>query len=359
MAEFDQKTKKQVVFFGCDLDCDEQYESIQEKSASRDKINQEPYQSVLSLLDKGGADYSFTTLGSIPVPDWLGPFPDVDISELTSERFVNFIDEDGCREYCQKVERLVYNNILPNIPCMIAVDHSLTGGVLKSVFNYYGDNKISLVVMDSHTDAIPMQVMADTIHYDLETNPHSIYDKNDKLLYNRTNSYNASSFIYHLIQEDLIDPNHVYIVGVSDYPPKNAFKIKDKRVKNYVDAYVSLKRKGVKIATKEECLKYPSRLKQMFKKIETPYIYLSIDMDIGAKNALDGVRFRNWKGLSEKQINKLITSLLDTIKPEQLIGMDLTEFNPRRAGSGINGNADNTYLIAAKLLTRIINKVSN
>lgn len=360
MSPIDKKSNK-IAFFGCSLDCDEQYESIQEKCASKKDIkgHKDPYAAVLSLLDEEVQSNSWTRLGSISVPDWLGPFPEVDISELYSEKYVNFIDQDGCREYSDKVEAFVFNSILPAIPCMIGIDHSLTGGVTKAISRYYGQENVSLVVFDSHTDAITMPVMAEAIYYDLETNPKSIYDPNDKLLYNRTDSYNASSFIYHLIREQLIDPNNVYILGVSDFPSQNAFKIKDTRIKNYVNSFVDLKRKGVKLITKEKCIKYPSRIKQLFKEIKTPYIYLSVDMDIGVGNALEGVRFRNWVGLNEKQINKVLMTLLESIRGDQLLGMDFTEFNPRRAGQIFNGTRDATYTIAARLITEIFQKIYN
>jgi arginase family enzyme len=280
------------------------------------------------------------------------------MSALTSERFVQFIDNDGCRDYRTMVKGVVGQDILPNIPCMIAIDHSLTGGVIDAISDYYGRNNISLIVMDSHTDAIPMSVMAGAIHYDLETNPNSLYDPDDKLLYNRTDSYNASSFLDHILQEQLLDPSHVYLLGVSDFPPKKAFKIKDPRIQRYTSSFVDLKRKGLKIFTKEECIKFPSRISQALTKIKTPYVYLSIDMDIGAGNALEGVRFRNWKGLNQKQIEKLLMIFLAAIEPKQLVGMDLTEFNPRRAGQIIDGTHDGTYEIAATLIENIVRKIA-
>ena len=62
-------------------------------------------------------------------------------------------------------------------------------------------------------------------------------------------------------------------------------------------------------------------------------MYVSIDMDIGARNALEGVRFRNWKGLAEKQIYKVIDLICEFVPEDiQLAGMDIMEINPRGAG---------------------------
>ena len=77
-------------------------------------------------------------------------------------------------------------------------------------------------------------------------------------------------------------------------------------------------------------------------------------MDIGARNALEGVRFRNWKGLAEKQIYKVIGLICDFVpKNIQLAGMDITEINPRRAGGDFSSGRDRTYRIAANLIKRV------
>ena len=80
-------------------------------------------------------------------------------------------------------------------------------------------------------------------------------------------------------------------------------------------------------------------------------------MDIGAGNALEGVRFRNWIGLNAKQIKKILMILLETIRGDQLLGMDLTEFNPRRAGQVFNATRDGTYTIGASLIETIFKKI--
>ncbi len=59
-------------------------------------------------------------------------------------------------------------------------------------------------------------------------------------------------------------------------------------------------------------------------------MYVSIDMDVGAGNALHGVRFTNSRGLNEKQIYRISELLNERISSGvNLIGMDLTEFNDR------------------------------
>jgi arginase family enzyme len=249
----------------------------------------------------------------------------------------------------------VMDRIVPHTPCMVAVDHSLTGGVYSALSHHYGPENLSLIIIDSHTDAISMPVLAGAIQYDTQINPSSVHDTKDPFLYNRSDSYNASSFVHHLVMENQVDLKNVFIIGVSDYPEKKFLRIKDPRIKKYTNAYVNLKRRGAKIITQKECKLNFTKIAGLLKKIATPYVYVSIDMDIGANNALDGVRFRNWKGLNESQIYKL-TDAVATIFSDsiQLAGMDICEIDSRRAGVVSPSGKDRTYEIAANLIRKII-----
>jgi arginase family enzyme len=349
--------EKKVVFFGCPLDCDEKYDSIQEKTWGEWAAGQsdDPKDEVLSYISKEVAKDLWTELESIAVPAWLRPRPQgVDLSKLTAEHFVSYMDQEGCRAVADEVAQLVKNDVLPDIPCMVAVDHSLTGGAFKALAEYYGQENIALVVLDSHTDAIPMSALAQAIQYDMEVNPESVHDPNDPLLYNRTDSYNASSFIYHLLQEQIVSPQNLYLLGVSDFPEKKSLRIKDPRIENYVRTFTNLKNRGVKIVSKKECKMNPARLKSLFRGLKTEYVYVSIDMDIGAQSAVQGVRFRNWQGLQEKQIYKVIEALKTVFsRGVQLAGLDVTEFNPRRAGGIFSATKDETYRIAANIIQKV------
>jgi arginase family enzyme len=348
---------KKVVLFGCPLDCDEKHEAIQEKLsvAWHGGLTDDPLLPLLEALHKVVPDDHWHIGGALPVPGWLRPIPpDGDRERIDTEAMVDFIDRDGCREYAEKVEDLVASTILPNLPCMVTVDHSLTGGVYTALAKHYGRENLSLIVVDSHTDAVPMSILADAIAYDMDTNPQSLYDPMDPFLQNRAESYNASTFIHHLVEMGIIAPSNLYIVGVSDYPDKRAFRIKDRRIANYVAAWTGLKQKGATIITKKECQLKSSKLEHLLKKIRTPFVYVSIDMDIGACNAVEGVRFKNWRGLAETQIYRLVDTIVQTGGMNiQLVGMDITEVNSRVAGKPIGNTVDRTYQIAANLIQRL------
>lgn len=352
-----EKPDKKIVFFGCPLDCDEKHDAIQDKlyGTWNPDGSDDPLDNIMRFISHEVPQHLYRVLDSISVPSWLRPKPhSKDLPQVNTEAFISFIDSDGCKSVADKVQALVSGQILPDIPCMIGVDHSLTGGIYKALADYYGRDNLTLIVLDSHTDAIPMSVLADAIQYDLDTNSNSVHDRNDPFLYNRPDSYNASSFLYHMLSQGIINPENLYLLGVSDYPAKRAFRIKDPRIVRFVKTYARLKKSGTKIVTKKKCIMGSSMLNSLLKQIKTPYVYISIDMDIGALSAVEGVRFRNWKGLNEKQIYKMIDTLESMFSHGvKLAGMDITEIDTRRAGQVYPAGIDQTYRIAANLVKKI------
>jgi arginase family enzyme len=350
-------SEKKVVFFGCPLDSDERDESVREKLScmGSGQTGDDPYPFIMEFIRSEVDSSLWEEIGSLDVPEWLRPIPlPTEKGNLTAENFVAFIDNDGCRSFAEMLAEHVVAEIYPHTPCMLAVDHSLTGGILKKLMGLYRPGDTSLVILDSHTDALPAALLSGAIQYDMETNPHSVYDPADPFLKNRTESFNASSFLWHLLKEGLIEPSNLYIIGISDYPPKRSFRIKDERIQRYVGLFSGLKRRGVSLITKKDLLTSPSKIRSVLSRIKTPHLYVSIDMDVGAGNALDGVRFRNWQGLNEKQIYGMAGLIGEILsRGTGLIGMDLTEFNPRKAGPSFFSTDDRTYRIAANLIRKL------
>lgn len=350
-----RSTLNKVVFLGCPLDCDEKHEAIQEKigyGVSGPTVD-DPLKPIVGMLAESVTNDHWRVDGSLTVPGWLRPIvPREDKARVTVENYVNFIDRNGCFDFARAIQQKVADSVLPDFPCLIAVDHSLSGGVYKALAEHYGRENISFLVVDSHTDAVPMSRLADAILYDAQTNRDSVFDADDPYLHNRTESYNAGSFIQGLLEDGVLDPRDLYIIGISDFPAKKAFRIKDKRIAGYVAVYHSLQSRGATLITRQECQMQPTKVKNLLKRIRTPYAYLSIDMDIGARNAVEGVRFKNWRGLGEKQLFRLAATIgACGGRDLELVGMDITEINPRIAGLPIDGNrSDPTYRIAKELI---------
>lgn len=354
----EQGLERKIIFFGCPLDGDERHESIQEKLVMKGvkEVFDDPYDGIMEIIRQEVDLTRWSEKGSLTLPGWLRPIPSLtDLGKISTEAFVDFMDHGGFETYARQVGDFIEMNILPDIPCMLAVDHSLTGGAFKKLTELYEPENISLIILDSHTDAIPMSVMAGMIQYDIDINPNTVHDRHDPFLYHRKNSYNASSFLYDLLVEEVLKPKNLYLIGISDYPPKHAFRIKDPRIEDYVNIFSELKRKGVTILTKNDFLISPSKAKNILNHIKTPYVYISIDMDIGARNGIEGVRFLERQGLNERQIYRIVDFLRGLLyKGIRLVGMDLTEINPRKAGVHLTTGEDQTYRIGANIIKKLL-----
>ena len=351
------RIERKTVLLGCALDCDDQLESILEKNSSLlpETLSDDPYDWVSGLLRKSCPDGKFDFFGSLEVPGWLRPQQQKkDMQDVTAEAFINFMESQGCAEYARQIQKKVADHVLPDISCFIGVDHSLSGGALRAAADYYGHNNLSLIVLDSHVDAIPLSATLGAIQYDIETNPNSVYDAYDPLLLDRKDTYNASSFLDYIIHENVVLPDNIYLIGISDYPPPKAFKIKDKRIVNYVKSYSCLKYKGVKLLTNKDCNLNIKRIETVLQKIKTPYIYISIDMDIGAIAAVEGVRYKNRTGLKESNILKIVSIVQEITNGNfNLAGLDVTEFNARKAGSDFH-KGERTYPLAAEIVKNLV-----
>lgn len=333
------------------MDVDESIKSITDKVAATRSLPIDPSELVIDIIKRDIPSFNWSREKSVGVPTWLQPIPlNSDLKHITVENFVRFIDQDGCRDYMEKVYDSVYKDILPDIPCLLGVDHSLSGGAIKACSDLYGKEHLSVVILDSHLDAIPVPAMVDAIKYDIDTNSDTLFDSEDPFLNARVDSYNAASFLYHLLigGQEVIKAENVYVIGISDYPPEDMMNLPDPRIKNYLNRYVSFRQSGAHILTKDELQRNPAQLLKMVQGINTPYVYISIDLDIGAGNALQGVRFLNRYGLSEDEIYYVAAMLRKVLMTRNLAGLDLMEFNPRQAL--FSGDIDSTYAIAANLI---------
>jgi arginase family enzyme len=336
--------EKQVAFIGCALDPDERQEAIAAKLSALG-MGADPYERVMAYIRNEVDPARWREAGCIQTPDWLLPSPPPQAAgEITVEGMVRFIDSGGCRQYADKVQEAA-EALLPELPCLLAVDHCLSGGMIAALAAAHGPENVSVIVADAHNDAVPMSAMAGAIAYDMEINPNSLFDPADPFLRGRPESFNASSFLHHLLAEGVLLPQNLYLLGIADYPPKKALRLKDPRMKAYTGAWTSLKRRGVGLATSRDLASGSAKLRALLGRIKTPYLYVSLDLDVGAGAALSGVRFRDRAGLSEPRLYALARALQDVLsRGVELAGLDLCEFDARTAGN------DRTYRIAANLI---------
>jgi len=351
-----------IKFFGIDFDPDEREASVRKKiryihssSLQGDRGYSDPYDAITSQLEcNDSTRRCIQKLGKIPVEHWLTSKPK--IADLVSvENYVFFIDSDGCREYATKVRDFVDDKILPDMPVMIGVDHSSSSGSIEALSKEIGAENLSWIILDSHFDAILTEVRCGLVQYDLETNPESVFKRGDPYIWGRPNSLNADSFVDYLVKNRNVYPENLFVIGVSDHPPRVAQGIKDERVQRFVDSYLDFQKKGSSIVTKESINSkgVNSSIAPALIRIKTPYVYVSLDIDVGAVSAHNGSRYLDVKGLNEEQILLLARLLKQNLnqRGKKLAGLDIMETDVHGAGRvSIDGKKDRTYEIEMEFL---------
>ncbi|MFX1452913.1 MAG: arginase family protein [Promethearchaeota archaeon] len=277
---------------------------------------------------------NFNKIGKFPIESWLRPKPDLeDFQFMNPLDFRIFLDSNGCKEYSDEIEKFIDQKILPGIPLMIGADHSLTGGVLKALSKKYGAKNITLIILDAHFDGIPSKLRLGLAKYSKEHReeidvlfPELLASIEDDL--EIPQSYNCGTFLYHLLKDGTIKAENLIIFGCMDYPREEFKDIQDSRVKNYVDFYFNYEKKGVKIIPNSgNNIKMQKQFELALKSIKTPYVYISIDVDVGALNAILASRFYEFTGVDEDCLMGIAGLLKNLVQQEtvELIGMDIME----------------------------------
>lgn len=338
--------------FGVLFDPDEGKDSIQRKIESLTKgIRPEnPYRKLLDSAEIAGINIK--DCGEVQVESWLSLYPSPeDLFMLTSANFGIFLDSDGCREYKDRVRDFARDL---ERPLMIGGDHSLTGGVVEALAERY--EELKLIVLDSHFDGIPSPIRNGLIGYMMENMPDHErfgYRASDYVFSStgRKDSYNGGSFLYHLINDGIIEARDITVVGPSDYPSEKLERVQDPRVKEFVQVYKGLEREGVKIVHRGiiEGLGLDEAINRCIdQRFATSKIYISVDLDIGSRTALMGARFIDVEGLREAEIYKAVLSLYKSAA--SILGADLMEIDPWRAGQMIGGVKDRTYNVCGNIV---------
>lgn len=92
------------------------------------------------------------------IEPWLLGAPDpICLDLLTPLSFISFIDANGCLEYANNLCELIEKNS-DKTPVMVGIDHSLTDGSIKAITHRIKNTDISLLIFDSHFDAVTSDV---------------------------------------------------------------------------------------------------------------------------------------------------------------------------------------------------------
>ena len=293
----------------------------------------DPYDGFLKL-SKMLAKEQFIKIGKFKIDSWLTPKPDLNDYQLINPvSFRDFVNQGGLEKYSLKLENFISKEILPDIPLMIGVDHSLSGGILRALSKKYGAKNIITIVFDAHFDGIKTDLALNLAQFARENkdilNPlysEELEELDDNLILN--DLYTYSSFLYYLINDKIIYPENLIIFGCQDYPNEKLRSVDDKRVKEYIDFYLSYENRGVKfIPVASDPTLMIKKLKKILNQIEKPYLYISFDVDIGIFKEILAARFKNIVGIEKSIILKAANTIESFMKQKncELIGLDIVE----------------------------------
>jgi len=307
--------------------------------------------------------------GKVSIPTWLRPKPwPSDASKLTLGSLDDFIKSGGCLTIANEVHEFVIKNVFPEIPGMIGVDHSSTYGVISALREYYGGQKLGLVVIDSHFDGVPMDLRYGLMEYAKEAKLSSIAP--DLFSQGALPSFssreirqwaklNTENFLLHLLERRLIDPEDLLVVGLGDYPGKAFEEINDPRVKDYINFFKSLEKAGTRFISRSSLHEYGTEpLKKALQGLGATRVYISLDIDIGSLSSVYACRFLNTIGLSFNQIRDMFQSLFSSFSDGlTLAGFDLMEVDIHKLGARIDSSHIDRTSKVGRLFLDLVGKV--
>ncbi len=312
----------------------------------------DPYDVLLPKLQVGLNGVQVIPGGMVPIDDWLRPVPRPDpmnlmMISLTSYRAFN--DSDGPYDYSKQVQTALNNpetmetstsakgssltEVLETaIPLMLGVDHSASGGAIRALAETYGRDELVLVVFDYHTDFLPMHISLGMSQWDMQrkgipwTEPP------------RKDSYGAGSFLYNLLQEEILLPHNIIIIGSVPQPTKALRRVDDPRVQAYIGFYDTMIERGVQVLPRLafKSAEWHEHLRDMLRKTNGSKMYVSFDMDVGVLNSFSAVRVLHFgptefpvKGIGIEDLLDCMAILRDAIDAGslELVGLDFMEFD--------------------------------
>ena len=354
----EQEQNSKIQFFGIPLDPTDdplkmEFKLLLAKDCASKKLRfKSPYSGVRSYLKDLFDAGDFKDKGEMKVPSWLTPVPSMeDLAFLTPLRNVTFIDSNGCYKYAERVKEFMKGSIGKGVPAMVAVDHSMTGGMLKALAERYSPENITVLILDSHFDAFSISERVELFRFAEKKYPDLMSYSDSRFFSSGADieksipkTYNCGTFLKYLLEEEIIPPERLIVLGVSDYPTEEMRR--ERGIRRYTEQYLQFEREGVTFVTKEEIERIGIEriMTSLLGEVKTDYIYISFDADIGALNAIYAARFLNCIGLNKRQIYEIADTLVKALQKDLiLIGLDICEIEIFLAGLRLtNGIIDDS-----------------
>jgi arginase family enzyme len=332
--------------FGVALDVADDPWSLQLKWASMmaagregEDFDTDPYDAIANEMS-GYPDFELG--GKFSIPSWQRPRPlPSDRHLVSADNMQQFVANGGLFEITKRLQNFVEKNIFPAFPIMVGVDHSATGGVISALSKKFSPEMLSIVVLDRHFDAIPLSLRIDGLfrntpvaHYQTHSlwsiDEHTPKGKRGNIQSqypNDLDQYCCGNFWAYLVDAGIVLPEHLLFVGVADYPSSKI----DLKWERFREHYLDFEKRG--------CSFFPllnfsgpyldSLTQFIHDKIKTPYVYVSLDLDVGAYNCINAARYMDGPGITRENLLDIAQIVAKGSQNGNftLVGFDVMEFN--------------------------------
>jgi arginase family enzyme len=330
-------SKTQKMLFGVALDPVDDPWSLQFKhawmTADTSKLDwlaacPDPYAAVTESMAGILDEHNIQPIGRFPIPSWLWPKPkQSDLPLVTVKNMGDFFDRGSLFKIIKQLQSFVTNSVLPEIPVMIGIDHSATAGVISALAARYGPEMLSVVVLDQHFDAIPLSVRLAGAS---GTYPNLVPGTPFAALSTPVgfgDQFCCGNFWAHLMDDGSVLPDNLLFIGVADYPNREADSGRD----SFQRRYLSFEERGCSFFPRWQFDgQYIDTLTRFFReKITAPYVYVSLDLDVGSYNSTYAARYMDRQGISKQNLLDVASIIASECRQGRfkIAGLDIMEFN--------------------------------
>jgi len=308
----------------------------------------DPYDAVTGSMAAALEKRGIEPFGKFPIPSWLWPKPGAaDLPYITPRNMADFFESDSLVEIAGELKSFVRDNIFPEMPVMVGIDHSATAGVVSALAERYGPEKLTVVVLDQHFDAIPLSVrLKGAAQADPGFMPGTAVGFSDRFC--------CGNFWAYLMDDGIILPQNLLLIGVADYPQKG----EDLQENSFRDAYLEFESRGCKFFPRSRFdSQYLDSLSGFLRdNIHAPNVYVSLDLDVGSYEGTYAARYMERPGIGAQDILEVADIIAKECRSGRfkLAGLDVMEFNMHFLGiETADGIKDNTLTLVKDFITAL------
>ncbi|OGO32530.1 MAG: hypothetical protein A2Z29_06990 [Chloroflexi bacterium RBG_16_56_11] len=313
----------------------------------------DPYDAVTGSMSALFDQHYIKPAGKFSIPTWLWPKPNSsDSMYVTPKNMESFIDSGGLLEIVKQLKSFVTQNIFPEIPIMLGIDHSATAGVVSALVERYTREELCIVVLDQHFDAIPLSVRLEGLCQAKTVFPSGIpFFPPTPVGY--SDQFCCGNFWAYLMEAGIVLPENLVFVGVADYPGH-----KETPGSKFRKTYLDFEKRGCSFFPRNQFERpYTGEFTRFLQeKINAPNIYISLDLDVGSFASTYAARYMDRPGIGEQNLLDVAGIIADECsrRKAKITGIDIMEFNMHFLGIEMpDGVKDTTLGLVQKFITAL------